>query len=65
MFRSLFILLFLMIPTISKANFIDITQMALNSLGYNAGVEDGLYGRKTENALKNTIKTKKKNLTAC
>ena len=60
MFRSLFILLFLMIPTISKANFIDITQMALNSLGYNAGVEDGLYGRKTENALKKYYKDQEK-----
>ena len=39
---------------------VDEAQRMLNILGYNAGAVDGLYGKKTENALKNFYKSKNK-----
>ena len=54
------IIIFMMVIFVSLLGFesqADIlkSQRYLNALGYNSGLEDGIWGKKTENALKSFL----------
>ena len=57
LFRFIFTYLFIIFVSISQFAFADIktTQKYLNALGYNPGVADGIWGNKTENAIKSFL----------
>ena len=57
LFRFIFTYLFIIFVSISQFAFADIktTQKYLNAFGYNPGVADGIWGNKTENAIKSFL----------